>query len=60
MRRIGLVLLAAILMLAPPAVEAQPAARIGYLALNLDVNPRSMTPSGKGSVISATSKVATS
>jgi ABC-type uncharacterized transport system substrate-binding protein len=41
MRRIGLaVLLALSLALAPLAVEAQQAARIGYLTLNLDANPR--------------------
>jgi ABC-type uncharacterized transport system substrate-binding protein len=41
LRRIGLaVVLAISLTLAPLAVEAQQSARIGYLALNLDANPR--------------------
>jgi putative ABC transport system substrate-binding protein len=41
MRRIGLaVVLVVTLGLAPLAAEAQQTARIGYLVLNLDVNPR--------------------
>jgi ABC-type uncharacterized transport system substrate-binding protein len=40
MRRIGLAVVLAYLAVAPLAVEAQQGARIGYLALNLDVNPR--------------------
>src|SRR5262249_46307919 len=41
MRRIGLVVLSISLMLAPLVAWAQRPAKIGYLALNLDVNRRS-------------------
>src|SRR5262245_11610002 len=40
MRRIGLGVVFAVMCLAPLAVGAQQTARIGYLALNRDVNPR--------------------
>ena len=40
MRRIGFVVTLALSLLAPLAAPAQQTARIGYLALNLDVNPR--------------------
>ena len=40
MRRIGFVVILAVTLLAPLAARAQQMARIGYLVLNLDVNPR--------------------
>jgi putative ABC transport system substrate-binding protein len=40
MRRIRFVSILAFSLLAPLAARAQPPARIGFLALNLDVNPR--------------------
>ena len=40
LRRIGFVVILAVTLLAPLAARAQQMARIGYLVLNLDVNPR--------------------
>jgi ABC-type uncharacterized transport system substrate-binding protein len=42
LRRIGFVVILAVTLLTPLAARAQQMARIGYLVLNLDVNPRNL------------------